>query len=189
MPMPTEILQFWFATAQVEDAAYRNIWFAPDDNFRQSAQRFEADYERAARGELSAWQQNPEGALALILLLDQFPNLLFPGSARAFESDERAREVTDAALKNRFDQQLPDIYRWFFYLPLEHSENLDDQKRAVALFATLEQNSTNREGLDFARRHQRVIERFGRFPNRNQALGRQNTPAEEEFLAGPDAPF
>lgn len=91
MSTPAEILQFWFDTAEIEDAAYRNIWFAPDEEFRQSAQRFHADYERAARGELSDWQQNHEGALALILLLDQFPNLLFPDSARAFASDERAR--------------------------------------------------------------------------------------------------
>ena len=189
MSTPAEILRFWFDTDDTETASYRHIWFQPDANFRQAAQRFEADYERAARGELGDWQQNSAGALALILLLDQFPNLLFPKSARAFESDELAREVTYQALKNGFDQQFPDIYRWFFYLPLEHSENLDDQRRAVELFGALAPNKINAEGLDFAKRHQRVIERFGRFPNRNQALERQSTPAEKEFLAGPDAPF
>ena len=189
MSTPIKILQFWFDADNNETASYRQIWFQPDANFRQEAQRFEADYESASRGELSDWQRNPEGALALILLLDQFPNLLFPKSARAFESDELAREVTYQALENGFDQQFPDIHRWFFYLPLEHSENLHDQQRAVELFGALEQNEINAVGLDFAKRHQRVIERFGRFPNRNQALGRQSTPAEEEFLAGPDAPF
>lgn len=189
MSTVAEILAFWFDTSATEDANYRNIWFQPDDEFRQSAQRFIADYERAARGELKNWQQTPDGALALILLLDQFPNLLFPRTARAFESDELAREVTKRALENKFDQQFPDIYRWFFYLPLEHSEDLDDQNRAVELFRALEPNETNAEGLDFAKRHQRVIARFGRFPNRNQALGRENTPEETEFLAGPDAPF
>ncbi len=190
MSVATEILEFWFDDSANENASgYRQIWFQPDDDFRQSAQRFEADYERAARGELSEWRQNPEGALALILLLDQFPNLLFPKTARAFESDELAREIAHEAIGKGFDQHFSDIHRWFFYLPLEHSENLSDQRRAVELFGALEPNETNAVGLDFAKRHQRVIERFGRFPNRNQALGRQDTPEESEFLAGPDAPF
>ncbi len=97
--------------------------------------------------------------------------------------------MTYQALEDSFDQQFSEIQRWFFYLPLEHSENLDDQNRAVALFSALTPDKTNLVGLDFAERHRRVIERFGRFPNRNAALGRENTPEETEFLVGPDAPF
>ena len=125
-----------------------------------------------------------------MLLLDPFsnPHPSRPGRC-AFASDEAAREATKQAIQRGFDQEFPELYRWFFYLPLEHSENLDDQRASVKLFATLTPSELNAIGLDYAKRHLRVIERFGRFPNRNAALGRQSTAEETEFLAGPDAPF
>ncbi len=185
------ILSFWFGTPGEEEyGKYRDVWFNPTEGFISEArQRFAEDFERAKKGELDSWHKTPRGALALILLLDQFSNLLHRGAAGAFETDEAARLVTKRALESNFDQEFPDIFRWFFYLPLEHSENLEDQQRAVELFRALPQNQTNATGLDFAERHMRVIERFGRFPNRNAALGRENTPDETIFLAGPNAPF
>jgi uncharacterized protein (DUF924 family) len=186
-----KILEFWFGAPESETyGQFRAVWFQPDEAFVQEArERFADDYERAQNGELDDWQETPRGALALILLLDQFSHLLYRDTARAFEADEAARRVTKSALERGFDQEFPDIFRWFFYLPLEHSENLEDQRRAVELFRALPKNEINATGLDYAERHLRVIERFGRFPNRNAALGRKSTPEEEEFLAGPDAPF
>jgi uncharacterized protein (DUF924 family) len=186
-----EILEFWFGAPDDENyGQYRAVWFQPDEAFvNQARERFADDYERAKNGDLDDWQETPRGALALILLLDQFSFLFYPNTARAFEADEAARRATKLALERGFDQEFPEVFRWFFYLPLEHSENLEDQHRAVELFRALPQNETNATGLEYAIRHLRVIERFGRFPNRNAALGRKSTPEEEEFLAGPDAPF
>jgi uncharacterized protein (DUF924 family) len=185
------VLEFWFGVPESEIyGQFRAIWFNPDEAFiNEARERFTEVYEQAKNGELDAWQENPRGALALILLLDQFSNLINRDGAGAFEADEAARRVTNLALERGYDQEFPDIFRWFFYLPLEHSENLEDQQRAVALFRALPQNAINASGLDYAERHLRVIERFGRFPNRNAALGRKSTREEEEFLVGPDAPF
>ena len=188
---PQDVLDFWFGRATDPDyGQYRQIWFQPDEDFiTQARERFSEAYRRAAAGELDSWQQTPEGSLALVLLLDQFSNLIHRGEAGAFASDEAAREATKRAIERGFDQEFPELHRWFFYLPLEHSENLDDQRASVQLFRALTPNELNAIGLDYAERHLRVIERFGRFPNRNAALGRQSTAEEEEFLAGPDAPF
>lgn len=191
MTSPRDVLDFWFGREVDPDyGQYRAVWFQPDETFlAQAREGFSETYERAASGELDNWQQTPEGALALVLLLDQFSNLIHRGEAGAFASDEEAREVTMRAIDQGFDQEFPELHRWFFYLPLEHSENLDDQRASVRLFGALTPNELNAIGLDYAERHLRVIERFGRFPNRNKALGRPSTPEEEEFLAGPDAPF
>jgi uncharacterized protein (DUF924 family) len=191
MITPRDVLDFWFGHESDPDhGQYRAVWFQPDEIFiAQARERFLETYQRAANGELDNWQQTSEGALALVLLLDQFSNLIHRGQAGAFASDEAARQVTKRAIEHGFDQKFPELHRWFFYLPLEHSENLDDQRASVQLFRALTPDDLNAIGVDYAERHLRVIERFGRFPNRNAALGRPSTPAEEEFLAGPDAPF
>jgi uncharacterized protein (DUF924 family) len=191
MTTPRDILDFWFGReADPDYGQYRAVWFQPDETFiAQTRQRFSETYQHAADGELDNWQQTPEGALALVLLLDQFSNLIHRGKAGAFASDEAARQVTKWAIERGFDQEFPELHRWFFYLPLEHSENLNDQRASVQLFRALTPNDLNAIGLNYAERHLHVIERFGRFPNRNAALGRPSTPEEEEFLAGPDAPF
>lgn len=191
MSTPKDILEFWFGRETNPDyGQYRAVWFQPDEAFVEEArERFTQTYQRAADGEFDHWQETPEGSLALILLLDQFSHLLYRDTADAFASDEAARKATRQALERGYDQKFSDLHRWFFYLPLEHSENITDQRDAVELFRALTPNEMNAVGLDYAKRHLRVIERFGRFPNRNAALGRQSTPAEEEFLAGPDAPF
>lgn len=191
MTTPRDVLDFWFGGAEDPDfGQYRDLWFQPDEAFiAQARERFAESYRRAAAGELENWQQTSEGSLALVLLLDQFSNLIHRGEAGAFASDEAARKATKRAIERGFDGEFPELHRWFFYLPLEHSENLEDQRASVRLFRALTPNELNAIGVDYAERHLRVIERFGRFPNRNAALGRQSTPEEEEFLAGPDAPF
>ena len=191
MTTPRDVLDFWFGRETDPDyGQYRAVWFQPDEAFiAQTREQFSDVFRRADSGELDEWKETPEGALALVLLLDQFSNLIHRGGAGAFASDEAARKATRYALERGFDKEFPEQHRWFFYLPLEHSEDLQDQRDAVELFRSLTPNELNAIGVDYAERHLRVIERFGRFPNRNAALGRQSTPEEEEFLAGPDAPF
>lgn len=191
MSSPQEILDFWFGKPGEEGyGKYRPAWFGPDEAFDgEVRRRFADDFERAAAGELAAWEETPEGALALILLLDQCSSILHRGEAQAFASDALAIRIARKAVERGFDRHFPDFHRWFFYLPFEHSENPEDQARSVELFGILEPTEANKMALDYAIRHQRVIERFGRFPNRNAGLGRESTPEELEFLAGPDAPY
>jgi uncharacterized protein (DUF924 family) len=191
MSTPQEILDFWFGRpGEPEYGRPRAIWWEVTPEFvEEASNRFLVDFEAAADGRLSSWEETPEGRLALILLLDQFSLLLFRDTRGAFATDPEARRVARLAVEQGDDQRFPDYYRWFHYLPFEHSENQEDQALSVRLHRTLPPNDDNRMALDYAYRHQRVVERFGRFPNRNAALGRESTPEELEFLAGPDAPF
>jgi uncharacterized protein (DUF924 family) len=153
-------------------------WFAKDDVFDQ---RFRdhclALHEAAARGELGAWAETTEGALALVLLLDQFPRNCFRGTARMFATDTQARDVAAAAIAAGHDRAVVEDLRAFFYLPFEHSENLEDQDRAVALCSPLDEKTKA-----YAELHRDIIRRFGRFPHRNAILGRESTPEEQRFL-------
>ncbi len=181
-----EILNFWFG----DEDGFRETWFRGGEAFDQEIQsRFGGDYERAAAGELDGWKSSPRGCLALILLLDQFPRNMFRGDTRAFATDPQAREAAKHAIESGFDRSLRPIERIFVYLPFEHSEDLEDQRRSVELFRALGRDLDSDELLDYAIRHKRVIARFGRFPHRNEVLGRSSTPEEEAFLGGPDAPF
>lgn len=188
------LLNFWFGDPQDPDSGYgqpRPIWFQKSAEFdAELRQRFLADYEVAAAGELTAWLQTPRSLLALVLLLDQLPRNLFRGQAASFATDPQARQVAQAALDQGFDQQVSPVERAFLYLPFEHSEELADQQLAVELFAALVQQRPDLASYyDYALRHYQVVERFGRFPHRNQILGRQTTPAELEFLQQPGARF
>ena len=127
-----------------------------------------------------------EIALALVLLLDQLPRNVFRGKAHAFALDSRALAIAEAALLRGHDRAMAPIRRRFLYMPFEHSESLPDQQYCVSLF---EMNGDDPEGLDYARKHLAIIERFGRFPHRNEALERETTPEEEEFLKEPDSRF
>jgi uncharacterized protein (DUF924 family) len=156
-------------------------WFEQDESFDQAITlRFLPTYEAAANGELAAWEETVEGALALLLLLDQFPRNMFRGDARAFATDALARVVADRALARGFDQATDRTLRPFFYLPFMHSEALIDQDRSVRLCKALDET----EQLRYATEHRDIIQRFGRFPHRNGALGRDTTPAEQAFLGG-----
>lgn len=191
-----DVLHFWFGPAgDPEHGRMRQAWFTKDPGFDDTLRRrFLAEYEAAAAGMCDGWAVTPDGALALIIVLDQFPRNLFRGSARAFDTDGRARAVADRAIASGFDRQRRPVERLFLYLPFEHSEDLADQHRAVALFESLPvtpdfPQDAREQVIDFARRHRAVIERFGRFPHRNAALGRASTPAELAYLREPGAGF
>lgn len=188
---PAAILDFWFGPAGSETRGQDRLeWFTKDTAFDAAIRdRFARATERAAAGGFREWEETSDGALALLILLDQFPRNLHRGQAAAFAGDARARAVADRAIARGFDRGRPDGERIFFYLPFEHSEDLADQDRACALFAALTQSPKAASYLDYAERHRAVIRRFGRFPHRNAALGRASTEAERAFLKEPDSSF
>jgi uncharacterized protein (DUF924 family) len=155
-----------------------SMWFAKDADFdRRFREAFLGEHEAAARGDLDHWMTTPEGALALLLLLDQFPRNAFRGTPRMYATDAAARRIAAAAIDAGHDRKTPPNLRLFFYLPLAHSEDVADQERCVALCRHLgPPNSVNSE------RHRDIVRRFGRFPHRNPILGRNMTPEEQEFL-------
>jgi uncharacterized protein (DUF924 family) len=167
-----DILSFW-------TQAGPKRWYAKDDAFDQTIRaRFEADHHRAARGEFDAWAATAEGALALLILLDQFPRNLYRGSAHAFATDPKARAVARAAAAKGWHLAVPPPMRQFMLLPFEHSEDLADQDQGLALAAEV----ADPEVTKWIVIHRDIIVRFGRFPHRNAALGRTTTPAEQAFL-------
>lgn len=167
-----DVLAFW-------RAAGPERWFEPDDAFDAAIREwFAATYEDAAAGLLSVWENSPEGALALVIVLDQFPRNMFRHSARSYAADPLAREITRRAIAKGFDQRFPVPERSFFYLPFEHSEELADQERAVALMRA----TGDADLLKWAELHADIVRRFGRFPHRNAILGRTATPEEQAFL-------
>ncbi len=167
-----DVLAFW-------RAAGSDRWYEHDEAFDAAIrERFAATYEDAAAGLLNAWENSPEGALALVIVLDQFPRNMFRGSARCFVTDPLARAAAQRAIARGFDRQVAMPERTFFYLPFEHSEDLADQERAV----TLVRATGDAEQLKWAELHADIIRRFGRFPHRNAPLGRTTTPQEQAFL-------
>jgi uncharacterized protein (DUF924 family) len=169
-----EVVTFW-------QEAGPDRWFNKDDAFdKEIGERFFDTYEAAAAGKLSDWEQSAQGALALLILLDQFPRNMFRGDARAFATDPLARAVTAGAIVRGFDSQVPKELRSFFYLPFEHSEDSADQERCIAINKAI----GGAENLKWAEIHADIIRRFGRFPHRNAALGRTTTPDEQAFLDG-----
>lgn len=185
-----QILDFWFSNPQAP-AGTRKVWFAKDPNFDQLiCSRFQNDYQAAATGQLDQWQESPQGCVALILLLDQFPRNMFRDTPAAFDTDPQALAVTEHAIRHSFDQKLPPLQRWFLYIPLMHSENLNYQNQSVQLFAQLrDQASETASAFSYAVRHQEVIKQFGRFPHRNNILNRASTFEEVEFLKQPGSSF
>jgi len=172
---PDEVLAFW-------RQAGPDRWFSKDDAFDQACRdRFMPTYEAAARGDLNEWELTPEGALAVILLLDQFPRNMFRGTRQVYKTDPAALMAADRAIERGFDHKVEPELRRFFYLPFMHSESLRHQERSVALNETLGGDS-----IKWARHHHDIIARFGRFPHRNAILGRETTPEEEAFLKESD---
>lgn len=154
-------------------------WFNKDTDFdAEIRRRFLTTHEAAAAGQLTAWEATAEGALALLILLDQFPRNMFRDSARAFATDPLARAVAAGALLRGFDAQVPADLRTFFYLPFEHAEDMADQERCIALYKA----AGDADNLKWAELHADIIRRFGRFPHRNAVLGRATTPEEQKFL-------
>ena len=179
-PVPTDagdVLAFW------RDEVGPDRWYASDPALdAEIARRFAPAIEAAAAGRLDAWLAEPEGALALVLLLDQFPRNAWRGTARAFAQDARGNAIAQRAIAMRHDRRIAPELRQFFYLPLMHSEALPHQERCVRLiqFGLADMPKAN-ENLEHARRHRDVIRRFGRFPSRNAPLGRADTEAERAY--------
>jgi uncharacterized protein (DUF924 family) len=189
--MIRDLLGFWFADGP--DAS-RQAWFQRDDAFDAEIRtRFGALVVPAREGALDDWAATPEGALALFLVLDQFPRNLFRGSAEAFASDAHALTLARRlVLGGRMDLALTPTQRVFLYLPFEHAESLDAQDHSVALFEGLRDQPAHARPngtIDYAWRHRAVIAQFGRFPHRNATLGRESTPAELTYLSQPGAGF
>lgn len=195
-PRADTTLAFWFGHPSEPDyGLYRKNWFIKDTAFDQAIrQRFLSDVEHAAGGDYDGWQSSAESAVALLLLLDQFPRNLYRGDARSFATDAKALEVAKGLVDTGKHQTLIPAHRFFVYVPFEHSEEMTNQDRCVALMESLIQEFPNLEkgltdGLDYAKRHREIIKRFGRFPHRNDVLGRVSTPEEAAFLQQPGSRF
>lgn len=185
-----QVLDFWFAELEPKE------WFkggaSVDDRIRE---RFESLIEPVYSGEKKDWFESPQGRLAAILVLDQFPRNLYRSEARSFAYDDRALALSLEGVSLGLDRQLEPLQRVFFYLPLEHSEVMEDQDLSVARFAHLvtrveaDQAETFRGYLDYAWKHYVIIKRFGRYPHRNEILGRESSEAEKKFLMEPGSSF
>ncbi len=176
--MPHEIVDYWFSEPVAK------LWFKSTPQFdRQLRDSYETLWQRARDGELEHWRDSAIGCLALVILLDQLPLNMFRGEARCYSTEAASIEVARHALAQGFDRELEGKQRAFLYMPFMHSEALEDQELALQLFDQpgLEDN------LRFARHHHDIVQRFGRFPHRNEALGRVNTPAENEYLQSKEA--
>ena len=171
-PRPSDIIAFW-------SEAGPSRWFKKDEAFdRHFREAFLDVHEAACGGDLDHWQRSPGGALALVLLLDQFPRNAFRGTARVYASDAKALAIAKAALEASHDRHIDADLRLFLYLPFNHSEVLEDQARCVELCRAL----GDPESLAYAVSHHDIVRRFGRFPHRNRILGRTSTDEERRFL-------
>jgi uncharacterized protein (DUF924 family) len=186
------VLDFWFgAEDDPQHLLPREKWFVKDAAFDALiGQRFGDLIERALDGAIARWSAAAIGALAQILVLDQFTRNVFRGDARAFAGDPRALAAARALMASGQDRTLTGVQRQFVYLPFEHAEDLPAQREGLRLFAQLERDQPEvGELLTWAQRHHDIIERFGRFPHRNTALGRTSTPEELAFLQQPGSGF
>src|SRR5690554_5744565 len=187
-----EILDFWFGEFDengLPDSEHRNRWFRSSRKFDQEIRRrFLSMVLFASEEGLDHWRKTPGGRLAEIILLDQFSRNIYRGGALAFEQDKQANKLCKEAMRKGSDVALLPVQRVFMYMPLQHSERLDDQVLAVECYEQLVATASGelqdflRGSLHAAREHHEIIKRFGRFPHRNQALGRASTEAEKEYL-------
>ena len=185
-----QVLNFWFGPiGSADDGQIQKRWFQKNEAFdAEIASRFASLIERALAGGLNDWAARPFGALAAILLLDQFTRNSFRGEARAFAGDPLALSMALALLDT--GAELAPLQQWFLLMPLEHAEDLNVQDRSVREFERLAAADERlQDALGYARRHREVIARFGRFPHRNVQLGRTSTPEEQAFLAQPGSGF
>lgn len=200
MTVPSwELLSWWFGegtTANEIAGEKSRLWFGytPEQD-AEARQRFGDVTERALAGELGEWAESPQGWLSLVLLLDQLPRMIYRGTPKAFAGDERALQLVRDGMAHGGDVLLAPIQRVFIYLVLEHAENLSVQDHAVQQFELLRdiagagERALFADFLDFAERHRRVIARFGRFPHRNEIMGRPSSEAELTFLNEPGSRF
>jgi uncharacterized protein (DUF924 family) len=179
-PTQDTVLDFWLLQTGADK------WFSRDDALDDVIRvKFAALHERAVAGALASWRETALGCLGEIIVLDQFSRNLYRDDARAYAADDQAREILVLALSQDFDAGMSKDEKRFLYMPLQHSEDAADQARSVELFRSLEDDET----FQFTLRHQEIISRFGRFPHRNAALGRDSTAEEIAFLGGPNSEF
>lgn len=185
MTTPRAVLDFWFgAPDSPEHGKSREVWFTKSDAFdAEVRERFLPLYETAASDGLSTWDTAPQSSLALIIVLDQFPRNIFRHDARAYATDAAALAAAERMVARGWDQELEPLERCFVYMPYQHAENPTLQRRSLELFGRLAADAGLVEPSTWARKHYDVIERFGRFPQRNAVLGRNSTPEEIELLA------
>ncbi|HSW09034.1 DUF924 family protein [Aquabacterium sp.] len=191
-PDARAVLDFWFDPPDdPQHGQPRAEWFRKDAAFdAQIRERFGALIESALAGQLSGWAASAQGALAQLIVLDQFTRNSFRDTARAFAGDARALAAARAMVASGQDRQLGGVQRQFVYLPFEHAEDLAAQQQSLQLFGQLEQDEPTLAGLqDWAHKHQVIVARFGRFPHRNAALGRPSTAEELAFLQTPGSGF
>lgn len=187
----TEILEFWYTpetqpTAELPFGRHRMEWFrSPPEFDKQIEDLFQQTYEAAARGDLDGWAATPMGALALVIILDQFPRNIFRGTADAFATDGAALRVAQATIAKGDDAVLTGVEKLFLYMPFQHSEDIGVQRRSLELYRDI----GDEQCWESAQRHYEIIERFGRFPHRNQTLERTSTADEAAFLEGPNSSF
>lgn len=196
---PESVLDFWFgAPGSAAEIAGRQskLWFGKSlANDQAVIDRFAATLTAATAGRLDAWANTPRGRLALVIVLDQFPHHIHRDQPQAFATDPQSLALSLAALESGEDRKLAPIERVFLYLPLEHAESIEMQERSVSLYEQLANEAAADERalfdnfLDYARKHLDVVARFGRFPHRNEILGRPSTPEELEFLKQPGSRF
>ena len=194
-----EILQFWFKEQELtapQIDCRMDIWFGGDEVFDLECKKeFSEDVEMASAGKLDHWAEQPRGRLALILLLDQFRRNIYRHTAKAFEMDKAALKLCVEGARDKKDKGLTPVQQAFFYMPLQHTESRKVQEKAVDIFNRLAEavSPTYRETFEtmaqFAELHRDIIDQFGRFPHRNILLGRENTPEENEYLAGDSPDF
>lgn len=178
MESPQNIIQFWFSTA------VRPLWFKSTPEFdAQLRDRYESLWEQAADGKLDHWAETAQGALALVILLDQIPLNIYRGKAQSFSTEAKSRDVAENTIEKGWDSELTGEQKAFLYMPFMHSEALEDQDRSVALYEAADL----KDNLKFAKHHRDLIRRFGRFPHRNAILGRESTAAEQTYLASDEA--
>jgi uncharacterized protein (DUF924 family) len=181
------VLDFWFGKPL---GPRRKAWFEKNGLFDESIRaRFLTLHNAAAGGACAAWSETAQGALALIVLTDQFPRNLFRGSGRAFATDAIAIATARHVLDKGWDTSMLPVERMFVYLPFEHSEVLADQDRSCTLFEPLDGFPETADAVEYSEKHRVIVRRFGRFPHRNAALGRKSTPEETEFLKQPGSGF
>ena len=186
-----DILDFWFGPpASPQRGRHRQEWFRKNADFdAEIRRRFSAEHEAALAGKRRQWEATPHAALALVIVLDQFPRNMFRDNPRAFAADPAALGVARRMVETGFDRLLRPLERCFAYLPFEHSEDLAAQRRSLVLFEGLRFSSDCGGNIDYAYRHYEIIVRFGRFPHRSAVLGRAATPEEIEFLRQPGSGF
>lgn len=175
---PKEIIDFWYSDS------IREYWFSSTPELdKQIRDRYEQVWMESSMGKYDEWENTPEGSLALVIVLDQFPLNMFRGAAKSFQTEEKAIEVALSAINRGFDKKLEKDHLSFLFMPLMHSENIDHQELSVKLYKKYKLKNNIR----FAEHHRDIVKKYGRFPHRNKILGRESSEAEIDYLRSEDA--